>query len=87
MTDKLDLQSSLQNAHHILNSGKLLEGWYQLENPLAGRIDVVLTWRLSDKSGNLLIETNNNGGSIKMKNFINFLYLKINLNKYLFINL
>ena len=42
---------------NILNSGKLLEGWYQLENSRAGRVDIVLKWQLSDKKGEIVLET------------------------------
>ena len=35
----------------VLDYGNLLESWYRLENSLAGRVDMVIDWRLSDQSG------------------------------------
>ena len=38
-------------ATGVLNSGNLLEGWYKLENSIAGSVDVVVDWQLSDRHG------------------------------------
>lgn len=35
----------------VLDFGNLLESWYRLENSRAGRVDIVIDWRLSDPSG------------------------------------
>jgi len=38
-------------AEDILNAGNLLEGWYRLSDSRAGRVDVIVAWRLSDRDG------------------------------------
>jgi len=38
-------------ATGVLNSGNLLEGWFSLENSIAGSVDVVVEWQLSDRNG------------------------------------
>ena len=39
----------------ILNAGNVLEGWYSLADSRAGRVDVVIYWRLSDREGQELL--------------------------------
>lgn len=38
-------------ASGVLESGNLLEGWYVQENAHSGEIDLIIDWRLSDRSG------------------------------------
>jgi hypothetical protein len=45
-------------SNDVLTLGNLLEGWYRLENSIAGSVEVIVDWQLSDRYGkNILVKT------------------------------
>ncbi len=51
-------------SNDVLTLGNLLEGWYRLENSIAGSVEVIIDWQLSDRYGkNILVKTSRIMGS------------------------
>ena len=55
IAEGLRLHDIPATSAEVLNSGNLLEGWYSLADSRAGRVDVVVYWRLSDREGRELL--------------------------------
>ena len=55
IAEGLRLHDIPATSEEVLNSGNLLEGWYSLADSRAGRVDVVVYWRLSDREGRELL--------------------------------
>ena len=51
VADALRRQDIPATASGVLQSGNLLESWYRLENPAEDAVDIVVDWRLSDRTG------------------------------------
>ena len=55
IAEGLRLHDIPATSAEVLNLGNLLEGWYFLADSRAGRVDVVVYWRLSDREGRELL--------------------------------